>query len=70
MIACLKFICTIFKLDISKINLWLLSWFNVLLSIDKLDLIRYMPSFLKYPKVIPEKSSAKLASQGKDSKSF
>jgi len=47
MIACLKFICTIFKLDISKINLWLLSWFNVLLSIDKLDLIRYMPSFLK-----------------------
>lgn len=46
-VACLKFICTIFKLDIAKINLWLLSWFNVLLSIDKLDLVGYLPSFLK-----------------------
>lgn len=46
-VACLKFMCTIFKLDNSKINHWLLAWFNVLLSIDKLDLIKFMPFFFK-----------------------
>lgn len=46
-VACLKFMCTNFKLDISKINLWLLAWFNVFLSIDKLDLVRYMGCFFK-----------------------
>lgn len=46
--SCLKFMCSSFKLDISKINIWLLDWFNVFLSIDKLDLVKYMPSFFKY----------------------
>ena len=47
LVACLKFMCTNFKLDISKINLWLLGYFNVFLSIDKLDLVQFMPCFFK-----------------------
>lgn len=47
MAGCLRFMCTNFKLDISKINLWLLAYFNVFLSIDRLDLVRYMPVFFK-----------------------
>lgn len=39
--------CTNFKLDMSKINHWLLTWFNLFLSIDRLDLVRYMPCFFK-----------------------
>jgi hypothetical protein len=48
MMSCLKFMCTSFKLDISRINMWLLDWFNVFLSIDRLDLVKYLPSFFRF----------------------
>lgn len=47
MIDCLKFMCSNFKYDFSKINMWLLDWFNVFLSIDKINLTQYIPLFLK-----------------------
>ena len=47
MIDCLKFMCSNFKYDFSKINMWLLDWFNVFLSIDKINLTSYIPLFLK-----------------------
>lgn len=45
--ASIKFMCANFKLSLPKINLWVLSWFNVFLSIESLDLVRHLPSFFK-----------------------
>jgi hypothetical protein len=47
MVGCLKFMCTNLKYDMSKINLWLMGWFNLFLSIDRLDLPKYMSCFFK-----------------------
>jgi hypothetical protein len=37
--SCLKFMCKNIELDKPVIKAWILSWFNILLTIDELNLI-------------------------------
>lgn len=45
--SCLKFMCKNIELDKPVIKAWILSWFNILLTIDELNLIQSLPTFFK-----------------------
>lgn len=45
--TCLSFMCKNIELGKPVIKAWILSWFNILLTIDELNLIQSLPTFYK-----------------------
>ena len=45
--GCLSFMCRNIRLDKENIKTWILSWFNILLTIPQLDLTQNLPIFFK-----------------------
>src|SRR3990167_7747421 len=57
-VECITTLCAASEYDETKNITWVINWFNTLLTIETLDLARYIPRFLKYiVKRVNEKNS-------------
>lgn len=45
--SCIRFLCKSLKLEKSVIKAWVLSWLNLMLSIEEVNLVQNLPLFFK-----------------------